>query len=51
MISLSCTVRSFVYDNAPGYEHMFHENMITVLLTHEMRILSLIYLLKNLAES
>jgi len=47
MISVCCTMRSFMYGNAPGYEHMFHENMITVLLTHKMRILSLIYLLKN----
>jgi hypothetical protein len=29
-----------MYGKAPGYEHMFHENMITVFLTHEMRILS-----------
>lgn len=47
MISLSCAMRSFMCGNAPGYEHMFHENMITVLFTHEMRILALIYLLKN----
>jgi len=36
-----------MYGNAPGYEHMFHENTITVLLAHEVRISFLIYLLKN----
>lgn len=40
-----------MYGIAPGYEHVFHENMITVLLTHDMRIVFLVYLLKNWGTS